>query len=214
MERWVPGSTVILQEVWRDKLWTARPMTVVAVEPERLVLWSPKGTLWRTATDPHGLERLPTRGERFARRMTSMAWVMGEFTTDIDSLYLIPHVGMHAVSLGWLPDGSFAGWYINLQEQFSRGKERFRTMDLTLDLLISPDGTWRWKDEDELEVLVAAGVYPADLPDLLRLEGERVLEMHRTHQPPFSEGWERWRPEPWPAPVLPSDWETVDPNTR
>ncbi|MGI8887861.1 MAG: DUF402 domain-containing protein [Nocardioidaceae bacterium] len=141
--------------------------------------------------------------------MTSMSWVLGEFTTDMDLLYLIPRHGMHSVILGWLADGNFTGWYINFQEPISRGRQSLRTMDLTLDLLIGPDGTSKWKDEDELEVLVSAGVFAAELPDLLRAEGERVLERHRTGQPPFSEGWGDWRPEPWPAPILPSDWETV-----
>lgn len=29
--------------------------------------------------------------------------------------------------------------------------------------------------------------------------------------PPFSDGWEAWRPDPaWPVPVLPDDWVVLD----
>ncbi len=51
-ERWPTGSTIVVQEVWRGRLWSARPLTVVEDERDRLVLWCPRGTRWRTATTP------------------------------------------------------------------------------------------------------------------------------------------------------------------
>ena len=43
------------------------------------------------------------------------------------------------------------GWYVNLQLPFRRTELGFETMDLVLDLIVDPDGSWRWKeDEDEL----------------------------------------------------------------
>ena len=51
-----------------------------------------------------------------------------------------------------------------------------------------PDGTYRWKDEDELEQAAALGIVDAAA---VRAEGQRVLE-----EWPFPTGWEDWRPDP------------------
>src|SRR5262249_24542348 len=51
-------------------------------------------------------------------------------------------------------DDSFAGWYVNLQEPLRRSPVGFDTDDLVLDIWVEPDGSWHWKDEDELEIAV------------------------------------------------------------
>ena len=67
---------------------------------------------------------------------------------------------------------------------------------------------WRWKDEDELEQAVAYGVVPPSHAEEIRAEGERVAGMIERWEPPFSDGWEAWEPDPaWPLPQLPDDWD-------
>jgi hypothetical protein len=66
---------------------------------------------------------------------------------------------------------------------------------------------WQWKDEDELEQAVAYGVVAPSHAEEIRTEGERVAAMIERWEPPFSDGWERWHPDPaWPLPQLPPDW--------
>jgi hypothetical protein len=50
-----------------------------------------------------------------------------------------------------------------LQEPFRRTSRGFATMDLMIDVIVSPDRTWRWKDEDELAVFVERGAFDAGL---------------------------------------------------
>lgn len=57
--------------------------------------------------------------------------------------------------------GEFAGWYVNLEKPHVRDEDTVYTSDHVLDLVISPDRTMVRKDEDELAIAVAQGVFDA-----------------------------------------------------
>ena len=84
-------------------------------------------------------------------------------------------------------------------------------MDLALDVLIDPDRTWRWKDEDELATFVTYGAFDAELAARARDEGLRVVEQAKRNEPPFCEPWrEEWRPDQaWRVPELANGWDRV-----
>ena len=63
------------------------------------------------------------------------------------------------------------------------------TTDLALDVTVDPDGTWAWKDEDELAEAISLGVLDEAAAAELRAEGERVIAAK-----PWPTGWEDWRP--------------------
>ncbi len=109
----------------------------------------------------------------------------------MDTLVLLREGDWHALWVSWLPSGEHWGWYVNLQLPFRRTELGFETMDLVLDLIVDPDGSWRWKDEDELETWVARGVCEPELAERIRAEGESVLA-----RAPWPTGWEEWRPDP------------------
>jgi predicted RNA-binding protein associated with RNAse of E/G family len=100
-------------------------------------------------------------------------------------------------------DRSFAGWYVNMQQPYRRNGRAFQTQDHELDIWITPDGSWEWKDEEELAAWVPRGRFTAEEVAEIRAEGERVLA-----EWPFPTGWEDWEPDPsWPVPQeLPPDW--------
>lgn len=105
----------------------------------------------------------------------------------------------------WLfqTDGEFAGWYVNLEAPWRPWRLGFDTEDHTLDIWVEPDGSWHWKDEDELQAAVELGFYTEAEARAFRAEGEAVLA-----EWPFPTGWEEWRPDPaWPMPELPDDWD-------
>jgi hypothetical protein len=96
---------------------------------------------------------------------------------------------------------------VNLQRPFRRTELGFETMDLVLDLLIEPDRTWRWKDEDELETWVARGVCEPEIAARIREEGLEAAGRAERDEPPFCEPWPEWRPDPsWQLPELPYRW--------
>ena len=93
-------------------------------------------------------------------------------------------------------------WYVNLEQPLRRTPIGFDTFDEKLDLIVEPDGSYRWKDKDELEQTAALGLLDANA---VRAEGERVLV-----EWPFPTGWEDWRPDPsWSIPQLPEGWDRV-----
>jgi hypothetical protein len=204
------GQTIVLQEVWRDQVWAARPMRVVQDEPELVALWFPRGTRWMAPIDDPRREWNGDRGERLAECAVRGEWLHRELEWDVDTLSLMRPGAWHALWVSWLPSGEHWGWYVNLQRPFRRSRLGFETMDLALDLIIDADGSWRWKDEDELETFVARGVFERDLPGRLRAEALGVVELAEHRAGPFGEPWPEWRPEAgWQLPELPSGWDRI-----
>jgi hypothetical protein len=203
----LPGERVVLQEVWRDRVWAARPMVVGQDQEDQVALWFPKGTVWKRpvppATHPPGRDR----GERLGRCLALGEWAFADTEWQVSTLVLMRPGDWHAVWVSWLDDGAQWGWYVNLQQPFRRTSCGFATMDLALDVLVENDRTWRWKDEDELDTFVAMGVFDAALAARLRDEGLRVARKAERNEPPFSDPWPDWRPDPsWPPPALPTAW--------
>ncbi len=210
-ERWPSGATIVVHEVWHGRLWSARPQTVVEDARDRLVLWCPRGTRWRTATTPPTRPRAATRAERFVASLTAGDWVLGEFIWDVSTLVLVRPGDWHAVWVCWKETGEPWGWYINLQRPFRRTKHGLQTMDLMLDVIVDLDRRWRWKDEDEFAALVAARLIKEDEARQVRVEGEHVIAQLAANVVPFSERWHEWRPDPqWATPELPQYWERVE----
>jgi hypothetical protein len=208
---WLPGRTIVVQEIWREQVWAARPMTVVE-DGDTLALWFPRGTRWQAPTSPPTRPRAATRGERLALCAVRVDWVFTEATWDVDTLVLVRPGDWHAVWVSWLPDGTHWGWYVNLQEPFRRTPLGIQTMDLMLDVIVDPDGSWRWKDEDELDEFVAQGAFDSALAGHVRAEALRAVDRALRRDPPFDDSWLRWRPDPaWPHPRLPAHWNELCP---
>lgn len=203
------GRTIVLQDVYGGRVWSARPMMVVADEGEFVALWAPKGSIRKVPTNPASRERLATRAERFAMSLTLLDWVHVDNEWDVDSLWLMREGDWHATWVCWR-EWELWGWYINLQEPFTRTPLGFQTMDLELDVVIEADRSWRYKDRDEFEMLAGRGLIAPERAAAARSEAERVLENLRADAPPFSEDWASWRPDPaWRPPVLVDGWDAT-----
>lgn len=84
-------------------------------------------------------------------------------------------------------------------------------MDLTLDVVIESDGTWKWKDQDELEALVEFGAIDAKKAAEIKSAGIAAIHLLEANEPPFNEPWGEWKPNPeWSTPVLPEGWDRID----
>jgi hypothetical protein len=187
-------------------------MRVVRDEPDLVALWFPRGTRWRAPIDDPSREWDGDRGERLAECAASGCWTHRELVWDVDTLQLAEPGAWHAVWVSWLPDGEPYGWYVNLQRPLRRTQLGFATMDLMLDLIVRPDRSWYWKDEDELEAFVRGGAFEQELPQRLREEGLRVAARAERDEPPFCERWHDWRPRAeWTLPELRASWEQTCP---
>jgi len=196
---WHSGQHIVLREVHRGCIWSARPVVVVQDAPDLLAFWTPFGTRWHVPVSLDG-ERLDVQPEE---------WNLIERPFTLRMLRLATPGAAHSVLLFW-QDDEFLAWYVNLEEPLRRTGIGFDYLDQKLDLVINADGSWEWKDEDHLGQAVRQGILGADQAAAVRREGERVLERYIGRKSPFNEGWERWRPNPeWTIPELPKGWDRL-----
>ena len=200
-----PGDRIVLREIWRGRIWSGRPYTVVEDTPARLVIYSSEGVRWMK----------PVRLDGGAVRGRELHWTLREDRWPIENLRIVTPGSHHSVLLLWTKEfGEFLKWYVNLEDPLVRSPVGFDYLDNLLDIEIAPDlSEWNWKDEDELEDVVARGMMTARKADGIRAEGRRVIEALNAKAPPFNEPWHLWRPETgWETPGLPDGWNDLSEN--
>ena len=62
-------------------------------------------------------------------------------------------------------DRAFSAWYVNSKRPYELTSIGFDTQDFELDLVVSPDGSWRLKDDDLLDQRVVEGRFRLDHAD-------------------------------------------------
>ena len=103
-------------------------------------------------------------------------------------------------------DGSFRGWYVNLERSRRRTENGFDYEDDLLDVWVAPGAEPQLLDEDELDEAVRLGFVSTEQAREIRATAEHVLA-----HPPWPTGWEEWQPEPgWQLPVLPPGWDRLE----
>jgi hypothetical protein len=161
-------------------------VTVVEDHSDLTVLWLPPGTTYVIGDELFGDWEL---SERIFDRSAGQLRLTRP--GELYSLFLFRH-----------PDGSFRGWYVNLERSQTRTALGFDFEDELLDIWVEPGAEACWLDEDELEEAVERGIFSAARAAEIRANSERVLA-----NPPWPTGWEDWQPDPgWQLPELPSDW--------
>ena len=104
----------------------------------------------------------------------------------------------------------FTGWYVNLEAPFVRTDIGVDTTDNSLDLVVMPDFTWRWKDAEMSSDWVAVGVFTQAQTEEFLADGKDVIYMARQRRFPFDGSFADWAPEPeWNIPRVHLDWARV-----
>lgn len=210
--RFEPGQVVVRRYYQRaDAISVVKCGRVVSDDERGLLLWIGGGSplRWRKTADGRHLRHVAfAEWIRTPQRLFDGEW----YGRGI--LILLPPGAAHTVWWFWHPDGSFANWYINLEEPSTRWRDGtlagVDTVDHDLDVVASPDGTWQWKDEDEfVERLAFPEHYWVRDPAAVRAEGERVVKLFESRAFPFDGTWCDFRPDPsWTPPAaLPAGWD-------
>jgi hypothetical protein len=167
---------------------------VVQDEPDLLALYMPEGSPLRFAPDFFGGPHPWSGKDRWEGHGVLQLQRPGE---------------MHAVWVFWEGDARELGaWYVNVQEPFRPTPLGFDTQDLELDIVIAPDGSWRFKDDEQLEQWIERGRWTPDEVAAIRGEGERVERELAQGRRWWSDEWAAWQPEPdWPQPTIPATWQ-------
>ena len=188
----LPSPPVLYRFVFRGRLLYAAPAWLLDETETNVV----------TAAVP-GFETIQVTGPR-ASMFADIA--AGRERTDrvIWHTNRVVWCAAHSIGHFWnAASGEFLGYYINLQAPLRRSPVGFESADHVLDIVVKPDGTWHWKDEDELAEAVELGLFTRAQANEIRAEGERAIAALPSKLPT---GWEDWQPDPaWPPLLLPAD---------
>jgi hypothetical protein len=199
--RWSPGEVIVRREVWQGRVWLAHPLYVVEDTDDALVLYQAEGAPWGfgagddwpTATGRHpydGLSRWMGEGR------------LGVHRSD----------DPYAVWALWgRPGRSFGGWYVNIQVPYRRTEIGIDSLDLELDLVVSPTYEVAVKDEDHVAASAARGRFSADDAVAIHAVGARVKAEIEAGDRWWDERWSQWTPPPelLVPPVLTDGWQDV-----
>ncbi len=82
-------------------------------------------------------------------------------------------------------------------------------IDETLDIMVRPDRTVTWKDEDQMSLFVELGIYSAADAAQIRSVGHEVIDLVEKRYTPFDDQWPGWRPDPdFKLSEPPKGWQT------
>ncbi|WP_054814611.1 DUF402 domain-containing protein [Nocardia arizonensis] len=212
VRRWKPGQPLLVQEIWQERVWSARPAVMVESTDHSAVLWLPNGSAWRAPDAPRNVPAQLSRAQRTVACLRGLDWGYLDRTWRLNTLWFLDTHVPYAVWVCWDAHGEHIGWYVNFQSPFVWRSHTVQYMDWMLDLRISPAAEVEVKDLDELRFAVTEGVLPADLESRLTRHIPAITAMATAQEGPFAERWASWRPEPhWPAVLsLPPHWDRFD----
>ena len=155
------------------------------------------------------LDGTPTRYLSLDEKLT-VPTVLERSTWNTNVLILTPPETRHAVWWFFAADGTFDGWYVNLQSPAMRWWGGQDIRDHALDIVVGPDRTWQWKDEDEFADRIGHPWFWTEAQAAeIRAEGERVVEQIEAGAYPFDGTFVDFRPGT-PATVdMPWWWDQV-----
>ena len=201
--KFAPGE-VLVRRHWRGGRVSLMQVVRVAADDEHgLRLWLPIGSpYWRLVAEDgpghHDAAIDQLRGARLAR----YAW------TGSDVMIWMPDNKPYSVFWFWV-DGMFSGWHVNLEEPYVRWADRgcagVDTADQALDVIIRPDRSWRWRDEDEFHAKTGHPLYWTEAQAAqIRATGDRLVKLAEAGEFPFDGTWCGFRPDAsWTIPPLP-----------
>jgi Protein of unknown function (DUF402) len=206
-----PGRPVLYRNISRGVVVNVRPCRVVCDDERGLVLWLARGSeiAVQVADDGRSIRSMAfaewvTLGHRLARSTWQGPGVLKLIRPDVD----------HSVWFFRDDEGRFTGWYVNLEERAVRWDDGdvagVDAVDQDLDVVVSPDRSWRWKDEDEFtERLALPEHYWVADEAAVWAEGRRVIKEIEAGDYPFDGAWTDFVPDPpWLAPLsMPTGWD-------
>ncbi|MGQ0842316.1 DUF402 domain-containing protein [Actinokineospora sp.] len=199
----IPGQTIVRRYFRAEHITMVQACRVVGDDERGLLLWVPAGAGFACRWNPDG-----TRLREAPIELIAAAPLRTTHWRDTDVLILVRPGAAHSV-WWFFTAGEFSGWYVNLESPNARwgahGMAGVDTVDHALDIVVAPDRTWQWKDEDEFaESIGQPGYWSAGAGEEIRAEGERVVGEIEAGLFPFDGTWpDLRRTWSWSKPLMP-----------
>jgi hypothetical protein len=203
--RFPRGRTVVRRCLHPDgRIAAVQSGVVVADDDPGLLVWVDAGaaTMRRTTLTGEPTRPLAVRDELALPTMLRPA-TWGPHRT----LRLIPPHGGASIAWCWRTDGTFDGWYVNLESPPRRWPGGVDVHDQALDLIVDPDRAVTWKDEDAFAAQTGEFWTAADAVRI-RAAADRLAGLAARAAFPFDGTWCDFRPDPgWAPAELPAWWD-------
>jgi len=204
MMYWNRGAQITLREHWNNKVWTVRPVTVVADTPDVIALYMMPGTIYK---HPRAIDGSPVP------HFLPDQWVLVDTQWFGGGALYLSLPGQWYVIMGLFGDDNqrIERWYVNLQTPYQRTRLGFDYLDQELDIIINRDLTeWHWKDEEQFLDTQQRGCIPVEQAAHVRRVGENLLQQLQAGHLALPGPWRHWRPpEQWDIPPIPHDWHVI-----
>lgn len=176
---------------WQDRPWIALPVHLIEDTDDALVTYLPSGAEFGFFD---GSWPTPDGGHPWSGRQR---WVG-------HGCLMVQRPGEHyAVWHFWSgPGREFSHWYVNLQTAFERTELGYDTQDLELDIIVSADGSWTFKDDDVLVDRIREGRYSESFVEWIESIGSSLGAELTAGRRLWDRDWTTWEP--------PADWVDTD----
>ncbi|MEM9778016.1 MAG: DUF402 domain-containing protein [Chloroflexota bacterium] len=212
-----PGDHAVHRGVYKDKVWIARPVTIVKDGPELTKLLIRPGSICKFTTGLRTRKYPTDENEPVLSRWAeqqSLNWSFYDHVWRKKRVLMICRPdNFYSLHLHWDDEtDDFLYWYINFELPTVRSGVCFDTLDLELDLIVYPDFSIAWKDSDEFHQGIACGVITKAQVDQIEAAKENILNDIQDQRNLFNDkDLIRWAPaEAWKIPQLPEDWNMVE----
>lgn len=192
------GEQAVVRYMWFNRVYWARPVTVVEDSENLTALYLAPGTVC-----PAGGR--PDEPQHWVHRLTG-DWEPQDWVWQGTRVLMLSQPGAaHSVWGMWSENGGeLIRWYVNLQEPMKRSEMGWDTRDLILDIEVNRDLSWRWKDEGAFREAQRIGLLTPEEATAVRLEGEKVIDSLYDKESWWLD-WGDWSPDPsWPIPPPPN----------
>jgi len=205
---WSSGDHIVVRYLRDERAAWVRAVTVVEDTNERSVLFLAAGSPTKV---PANLDGTPIARNTPYEQRFHLQWLPGDGSWGGNQTLLVTTTGAaHSIWLFWTETWDFLGWYVNLEAPYARTAIGVDTTDDVLDVVVSPNLEWRWKDEHLVEEWIAAGVYTREEFDAIYEHGWQAIADVEARRFPFDGSLTDWQPHPgWRVPSIHPEWHRL-----
>jgi predicted RNA-binding protein associated with RNAse of E/G family len=205
---WNPGDVIAWRGIYRQRVWHAQTAIIVKDTSNEMVLALITGA---ECAAPEGyLNGKDSNKRRW--NFKDKDWEIENYLWRTNRLLLLLEPEKYYSIMHFWDDASnqFKCYYVNFQVPFTRSHCGIDTLDLDLDIIINPDLSFEWKDEDDYQIAIDHGVIFPEWIQGIEEAKQEIFDKLEKRAYPFDGTWLNWMPNPDRLPPkLPENWDKI-----